>query len=87
MKFSINLNLKTLRLLNCLHMIFSTLYTTELHHLIKSKLFDLINLICIRKNTQYLVFNEECAVYKNLILWSCQKVCDALFYLLDNIFS
>ena len=35
--------------------------------------------------------NEECAfftsdVYKNHNLWSCQKVCDALDYLLDNIF-
>ena len=35
--------------------------------------------------------NEECAfftsdVYNNQNLWSCQKVCDALVYLLDNIF-
>ena len=35
--------------------------------------------------------NEECAfftsdVYYNYILWSCQKVCDALVYRLDNIF-
>ena len=35
--------------------------------------------------------NEECAfftsdVYNNHNLWSCQKVCDALVYLLDNIF-
>ena len=35
--------------------------------------------------------NEECAfftsdVYDNHNLWSCQKVCDALVYLLDNIF-
>ena len=35
--------------------------------------------------------NEECAfftsdVYNNHSLWSCQKVCDALVYLLDNIF-
>ena len=34
---------------------------------------------------------EECAfltsdVYNNHYLWSCQKVCDALVYLLDNIF-
>ena len=34
---------------------------------------------------------EECAfftsdVYKNYNLWSCQKVCDALVYLLHNIF-
>ena len=25
-------------------------------------------------------------VYNNHNLWSCQKVCDALVYLLDNIF-
>ena len=36
--------------------------------------------------------NEECAfftsdVYNNHNLWSCQKVCDALVYLLDNIFT
>ena len=35
--------------------------------------------------------NEECAfftsdAYNNHNLWSCQKVCDALVYLLDNIF-
>ena len=35
--------------------------------------------------------NEECAffssyVYNNHNLWSCQKVCDAVVYLLDNIF-
>ena len=35
--------------------------------------------------------NEECAfvnsdVYNNHNLWLCQKVCDALVYLLDNIF-
>ena len=35
--------------------------------------------------------NKECAVftsdvYKNYNLWSYQKVCDALVYLLDNIF-
>ena len=35
--------------------------------------------------------NEECTfftsdVYNNHNLWSCQNVCDALVYLLDNIF-
>ena len=35
--------------------------------------------------------NEECALFtsdvnNNHNLWSCQKVCDALVYLLDNIF-
>ena len=70
---------------------FSTLYTTLPHHLIKDKLIDLINRMFIRENTQYLACNEECAfftsdVYNNHNLWSCQKVCDALVYLLDNIF-
>ena len=70
---------------------FSTLYTTLPHHLITDKLIDLINRTFIRENTQYLACNEECAfltsdVYNNHNLWSCQKVCDALVYLLDNIF-
>ena len=69
---------------------FSTMYTTLPHHLIKDKLIDLINRTFIRENTQYLACNEECAfftsdVYNNHTLWSCQKVCDALVYLLDNI--
>ena len=63
---------------------FSTLYTTLPHHLMKDKLIDLINRTFIRENTQYLACNEECAfftsdVYNNHNLWSCQKVCDALF--------
>ena len=70
---------------------FSTLYTTLPHHLIKDKLIDLINRTFIRENTQCLACNEEYAfftsdVYNNHNLWSCQKVCDALVYLLDNIF-
>ena len=69
---------------------FSTLYTTLPHHLIKDQLIDLINRTFIRENNQYLACNEECAfftsdVYNNHNLWSCQKVCGALVYLLDNI--
>ena len=71
---------------------FSTLYTTLPHHLIKDKLIDLINRTFVRENTQYLACNEECAffhfwcIFNNHNLWSCQKVCDVLVYLLDNIF-
>ena len=70
---------------------FSTLYTTLPHHLIKDKRIDLINRTFIRENTQYLACNEECAFFtsdvcNNHNLLSCQKVCDALVYLLDNIF-
>ena len=68
---------------------FSTLYTTLPHQPIKDKLIDLINRTFIRENTLYLACNEECAfftsyVYNNHNLWSCQKICDALVYLLDN---
>ena len=69
---------------------FSTLYTTLPHHLIKDERINLINRPFILENTQYLACNEECAfftsdIYNNNNLWSCQKVCDALVYLLDNI--
>ena len=63
MKFSVNLNLKTFRLLNRLHYDFSTLYTTLLHHLIKDKLIDLITRTFIRENTQCLVCNKKCAFF------------------------
>ena len=58
---------------------------------IKDKLIDLINRTFIRENTQYLACNEECTfftsdMYNNHNLWSCQNVCDAVVYLLDNIF-
>ena len=66
------------------------LYTTLPHHLIKDKLIDLINRTFIQENTQYLACNEECAfftsdVYNNHNLWSCQKVCDVLVYLLLDL--
>ena len=70
---------------------FSERYTTLPHHLIKDNLFDLINRTFNRKNTQYLAWKEECVffisnVFNDHNLMSCQKVCDALVYLLDNIF-
>ena len=72
---------------------FSTLYTTLPHHLIYDKLIDLIERTFSRekKKTLCLGCNEERAfftsdVYKNYKLWSCQKVCEALVYLLGNIF-
>ena len=91
MMFSINLNLKTFRLLNCLHRIFLHCILRYLIIFKKDKLIDLINRKFIRENTQYLPCNEECVfftsdVYNNHNLWSCQKVCDALVYLLDNTF-
>ena len=65
-------------------------FTVLPHHLIKDKRIDLISRTFIRDNIQYLACNEECAfftsdIYQNYSLWSCQKVCDAFVYLLDNI--
>ena len=67
-KFSINLNLKILRLLN---------------FLLTGRLFRrLPNILLATKSV--LFFTSD--VYKNYNLWSCQHACDALVYLLDNIF-
>ena len=70
---------------------FSTLYTMLPHHLMKDKLIDLIEHTFSREKALYLACNDQRAfftsdVYKNYNLWSCQKVCEALVYLLDNIF-
>ena len=66
---------------------FSTLYTTLPHHLLKDKFIDLIEHTFSREKALYLACNDQHAfftfdVYKNYNLWSCQ----ALVYLLDNIF-
>ena len=71
---------------------FSTLFTTLPHNLIKDKLVDLIERAFNRKGSPYLACNDRNAIFllqKNLKkynAWSCQNVCDALTFLLDNIF-
>ena len=70
---------------------FSTLYTTLPYNLIKKQLIDLIEHTFKREEVLYLACNAERAFftaekYKNYSLWSCQKVTDALVYLLDNIY-
>ena len=70
---------------------FSTLYTTLPHHHIKDTFIALIGHMFSQGKILYLVCNEERAlftfhVYKNYKLWSGQNVCEALVYLLDNIF-
>ena len=66
---------------------FSTLYTTLPHNQIKEKLTKLIE----QEGSLYLVCNDKNAFFtseqpKRYKLLSCQKKCDALHYLLDNIF-
>ena len=70
---------------------FSTLYTTSPHNLIKEKLTESIEQTFNREGSLYLACNNKNAFFtseqpKRYKLWSCQKMCDALHYLLDNIF-
>ena len=70
---------------------FSTLYTTLPHNLIKENLTELIEQTFNRESSLYLACNDKNAFFKfeqpkRYKLWSCQNMCDALHYLLDNIF-
>ena len=70
---------------------FSTLYTTLPHNLIKDKLIDLIESTFQREGSPYLACSDRNAFFtsekpKKYHAWSCQNVCDALNFLLDNIF-
>ena len=62
---------------------FYTKYTTLHHHLNKDKFIDLIERTFSREHALY--FSSNTDEYKNYKLWSCQNVCDALVYRLDNI--
>ena len=73
----------------------STLYTTLPHNLIKEKLLELIERACKSstkiKGTFYLACSDTKAFFTSTdhrgnTFWSCQNVCDALSYLLDNIY-
>ena len=90
-KFKINLKLEISMRSVCLLMIFSTLYTTLPHNLIKDKLIDLSEKTFQREGSPYLACNDRNAFFtseksKKYHAWSCQNVCDALTFFLDNIF-
>ena len=68
-------------------------YTTLPHNLIKDKLIDLIERPFYKKEDKlYLACNNKKAFftskdhYRGYHLWSCQNVCDALSFLLGNIY-
>ena len=68
-----------------------TFYTTLPHNLIKEKLTELIEQTCNREGSLYLACNDTNAFFtseqsKRYKLWSCQKMCDALHYLLEYLF-
>ena len=69
----------------------STLYITLPHNLIKDKLIDLIEITFQREGSPYLACNDRNALCtsekpKKYNAWTCQNVCVALTFLLDNIF-
>ena len=72
------------------HMIFLfCAHSTLPHDLIKGKLLDLIERTFKREETFYFACNDKKAFltstdHRRYKLWSCQNVCDALSYLLDN---
>ena len=71
---------------------FSTLYTTLPHNLIKEKLTDLIKKVFSRERSKYVACNYRRAFFtddntcKGYTFWTCTMFCDALSFLLDNIF-
>ena len=71
---------------------FFTLYTTLPDKLIKEKLLDLIERTFYKKGKLYLACNDKKEFftsadhYRGYHLWSCQNECDALSFLLDNIY-
>ena len=68
----------------------SILYITLPHNLIKEKLTVLIEQTFNREGSLYLACNDKNAFFTSEQptnkLWSFQKMCDAVHYLLDNIF-
>ena len=69
----------------------STLYITLPHNLIKEEQTELIEQTFNREVSLFLACNGKNAFFtseqpKRYKLWPCQKMCDALHYLLDNIF-
>ena len=70
---------------------FCTLYTTLPHNLIKDKLIGLVGGASWREGSPYLACGDGGAFFASeepgeYNAWSCQNVCDALTFLLDNIF-
>ena len=75
----------------CQHMIFLHYTTTLPRNRIKDKLVDLIERIFQRKGSLYIACNDKRAFFtsdavRKYNLWSCQKVCEALTFRLDNIY-
>ena len=67
---------------------FSRLYTTLPHNVIKEKLIYLIEWTFKGEGLPYIACNERQALFTSgdIKRWFCQNVCEALIYILDNIY-
>ena len=89
-----NLRCRGLRATSLSKYDFSMLYTTLPHNLIKETLLDFIEWTFEKElnyGSLYLVCNDKKLFFTSsdksrYTLWSCQSVCIALSYLLDNIY-
>ena len=67
-------------------------YDLSTFDLVKHQQVDLIKNTFRRKEVLYLACNEERAFFaseehKKYSLWTCQKVTEALIYILDNVYN
>ena len=75
----------------CLYTIFLHYILPSPYNLIKDQLVDLIVRAFQREGSLYIACNDKNAfltsdAVKNYNFWSCQKVCEALTFLLDDIY-
>ena len=75
----------------CLHVISPPFTLLYLHNLVMDILIDLIESTFQREGSPYIACNARNVFLTSEQLmkynaWSCQNVCDALTFLLDNIF-
>ena len=80
-----------MRLVCQLMIFFSTLYTILPHNLIKETLIDLTERTFKKEVSPYLACSDRNAFFtseghKRYTLWPCQKKCEALIFLLDDIY-
>ena len=70
---------------------FSTLYTTLPHNLIKDRITKLVQKTFAREKTVYIACNNDKAFFTDIsydryTMWTCQDMCEAIHFLLDNIY-
>ena len=70
---------------------FSTLYTSLPHDLIKAKVLSLVNCCFNRESKTYLCTSDKAGFFSNkkydsYSCWTCNELCEAFTYLMDNLY-